>query len=206
MSLKKHLSAVVATITILCVGNSTIAVADEFHGRWVKGRILDTYKRLGGHKTFGNATTDELNAANGGKFQVFEHDSSIYWHPGVSNGTARQVGGRIRDKWAEYNWENGHLKYPTTDELPTRVGSGRFNHFEGGSIFWSPQTDAHVVQGEIRDRWELHRRESGTLGFPLTDELRTPNGVGRYNHFQGGSIYWTPQTGPQKVQGRIRDY
>ena len=47
---------------------------------------------------------------------------------------------------------------------------------------------------------------SGILGLPVTDESGTPDGVGRYNHFQNqGSIYWRPNTGPMMVQGRVRD-
>jgi hypothetical protein len=41
--------------------------------------------------------------------------------------------------------------------------------------------------------------------LPLTDETGTPDGIGRYNHFQGGSIYWTTNTGPMMVRGAIRD-
>ena len=43
------------------------------------------------------------------------------------------------------------------------------------------------------------------LGAPLTEELATPDRVGRYNVFQNGSIYWTPRTGAHEVHGRIRD-
>ena len=46
--------------------------------------------------------------------------------------------------------------------------------------------------------------ERSFLGYPLTDETATPDGVGRYNHFQGGSIYWTPATGAHEVHGAIR--
>jgi uncharacterized protein with LGFP repeats len=40
---------------------------------------------------------------------------------------------------------------------------------------------------------------------PLTDESPTPDGIGRFNHFQGGSIYWTPGIGAHEVHGAIRD-
>ena len=41
--------------------------------------------------------------------------------------------------------------------------------------------------------------------FPLTDEMGTPDGVGRYNHFSDYSIYWTPSTGAHFVAGVIRN-
>ncbi|HEY6798557.1 MAG TPA: hypothetical protein VI248_28090 [Kineosporiaceae bacterium] len=40
----------------------------------------------------------------------------------------------------------------------------------------------------------------------MTDELPTPDGRGRFNHFDGGaSIYWTSRTGARLVKGAIRD-
>ena len=53
---------------------------------------------------------------------MFAKASSIYWHPDVSGGVARQVEGRIRDKWRDLGWENSRLKYPTTDEIITPDG------------------------------------------------------------------------------------
>ncbi|MCT2048066.1 hypothetical protein M3D57_11325, partial [Corynebacterium sanguinis] len=111
-----------------------------------------------------------------------------------------------RDKWGDLGWENADLGYPTTDELKTPDGVGRFNHFQGGSIYWSPNTDAHQIWGGIRDTWAAQGWETGPLGYPVTDELTTPDGKGKYNHFQGGSIYWSPSTGAHKVQGEIRNY
>ena len=46
---------------------------------------------------------------------------------------------------------------------------------------------------------------ASVLGYPITDELRTPDGVGRYNVFEHGSIYWTEATGAHEVLGMIRD-
>ncbi|MEO8701244.1 MAG: hypothetical protein ABI867_14435 [Kofleriaceae bacterium] len=43
------------------------------------------------------------------------------------------------------------------------------------------------------------------LGPALTDETTTPDGAGRYNVFQNGSIYWTAETGAFEVHGAIRD-
>lgn len=143
------LAAVLVTATVSTANPTLTAQADVFYGNWIKGRIEETFHRLGGHAKFGDATTPESDAARGGKFQVFANASSIYWHPNVSGGVARQVEGRIRDKWRDLGWENSRLKYPTTDEIITPDGKGRFNHFEGGSIYWSPATDAHQIEGLI---------------------------------------------------------
>ncbi|MCQ9353502.1 hypothetical protein NQ015_10825 [Corynebacterium sp. 153RC1] len=182
------------------------AQADVFHGFWIGGKIEETYHRLGGWGRFGDATTPESVSALNGRFQVFVRDSSIYWHPNVDGGTAHQVGGRIRDKWADLGWENAALGYPVTDELTTPDGIGRFNHFQGGSIYWSPETDAHQIWGEIRDKWAAQGWETGPLGYPVTDELTTPDGNGWFNHFENGSIYYSPASGVHTVSGKIRDY
>jgi hypothetical protein len=38
----------------------------------------------------------------------------------------------------------------------------------------------------------------------VTDETGTPDRIGAYNHFQGGSVYSTPSTGAHEVHGSIR--
>jgi uncharacterized protein with LGFP repeats len=78
-----------------------------------------------------------------------------------------------------------------TDETTTPDGIGRFNHFQGGSIYWTPATGAHEVHGAIRDRWASLGWERSRLGYPTSDELVWA-GTGRVSRFQGGSIYWSP--------------
>jgi len=64
---------------------------------------------------------------------------------------------------------------------------------------------AFQVYGEIGKKWQQLGAQGGFLGAPLNDETGTPDGIGRFNHFQGGSIYWTPATGAHEVHGAIRD-
>ncbi|WP_238846642.1 hypothetical protein [Nocardia arthritidis] len=169
----------------------------------IGGAIKVEYDETGGFDFFGNATNPESDAARGGRWQAFEKNSSIYWHPSVTNGHAHQIGGRIRDKWGELGWENGTLKYPTTREQPTRK-PGRFNEFEGGSIYYSSATDAHNIWGLIRDKWASLDWENGRLGFPTSDEFGTrDNGAGQ--HMEGGELYYSPSGGVHPVWGAIRD-
>jgi uncharacterized protein with LGFP repeats len=116
----------------------------------------------------------------------------------------------IDDKWAALGGPHGFLGQPHDEgggsaEAATPDGRGRFRDFQGGTIYWTPQTGAHEVHGAIRLKWAQLRGERGFLGYPVTDETGTPDGVGRFNHFQGGSIYWTPQTGAHEVHGAIRE-
>jgi hypothetical protein len=110
----------------------------------------------------------------------------------------------IDDKYAALGGPAGWLGAPASAELVPPDGVGRFRHFANGSIYWSPATGAHEVHGAIRGLWSQLGWERSFLGYPATDETPTPDGVGRYNHFQGGSIYWTPSTGAHEVHGAIR--
>jgi uncharacterized protein YkwD len=165
------------------------------------GAIGALYDALGGvGSVLGRPTTGEFDVGQGGRAQGFE-GGSAYWS--TASGAA-EVHGAIRDDWATYGWEQGFLGYPVTNELATPDGAGRFNHFQGGSVYWSPGTGAHEVHGAIRDRWAGQGWERGFLGYPVTGELPTPDGAGRFNHFQGGSVYWSPGTGAHEVHGAIR--
>ena len=139
------------------------------------------------------AGSDEGPLPDGrGRCRDFEH-GSIYWTPETG---AHEVHGDIRVKWAQLGGSGGFLGYPLTDETGCPDGHGRFNHFEGGSIYWTPETGAHEVHGDIRQLWAELGWERGRLGYPTSDERDTP-GVpgGRNSEFQGGAIVWTPTEG-----------
>ncbi|MEV5541614.1 PQQ-dependent sugar dehydrogenase [Saccharopolyspora shandongensis] len=177
---------------------------------YVYGGNLAKYLQLGGHGMFGPPTTDELSTPDGvGRYNHFVgatagFPASIYWSPDTGS---HAVWGAIRQSWAANGWEQGPLGYPTTDEVTTPDGVGRYNHFsKAGSVYWSPGTGAHAIWGAIRVTWSQLGWELGPLGYPATDELITPDGVGHYNHFsKAASIYWTPGTGAHEVYGRIRE-
>jgi hypothetical protein len=69
---------------------------------------------------------------------------------------------------------------------PTRCGTGTLN-------------------GAIDDHYQDLGGCSSFLGAPTTDELTSPDKVGKYNVFEHGSIYWSPSTGAHEVHGSIRD-
>ncbi|WP_312878306.1 GH25 family lysozyme [Amycolatopsis echigonensis] len=173
----------------------------------VHGAIAQHYQELAGPTGFlGLPTTDEtLTPDASGSYNHFTNSASIYW---TSTTGARSIHGAIRDKWAALGWERG-LGYPTTDETGTPDGTGRYNHFngaQGASVYWTPATGAQSIHGAIRQKWAALGWERG-LGYPTTDETGTPDGTGRYNHFngaQGASVYWTPATGAQSIHGAIR--
>lgn len=86
-----------------------------------------------------------------------------------------------------------------------QAGSGYIIRYQAADIYYSTATGAHEVHGDIRAKYNVFGAANGVLGLPVTDETGTPDGIGRFNHFEGGSIYWTPNTGPMMVRGVIRD-
>lgn len=201
------------------VGDATLRYQDYAQGRmyWtprsgaheVHGLIKNTYLAEGGHQRFGEPTTDELPTPNlVGTFNHFygvygTGPVSVYWTPTTG---AHTVYGAIRAQWESTGWELGPHGFPRTSEQTTPNGRGRYNDFENGGIYWLPGSDgAKSVYGMIYRKWADYGWENGLLGFPLTSELSTPDLSGRFNHFEGGSIYWTPSLGAHEVHGAIRD-
>ncbi|HEX8888840.1 MAG TPA: galactose oxidase-like domain-containing protein [Pyrinomonadaceae bacterium] len=111
----------------------------------------------------------------------------------------------INKKYAELGGASGLLGAPIAFESVTEDGKGLFRPYQNGSIYWTAETGAHEVHGAIRARWAVLDLEKGVLGYPLTDEAPVGDDIGRYNEFQNGYIYWTPETGAHEVCGPIFD-
>ncbi len=182
--------------------NGDVLWSPSTNARVVSGLIRDRYRALAGPRSpLGLPVTHEIPTPNRtGAFNHFQ-GGSIYWTPSAG---AHEVRGAIRGTWGALGWETSALGYPVTDELGTPNRFGRFNHFQNGSIYWSPATGAHEVRGAIRGTWAALGWENGALGFPITSELPAPDRIGRFTAFEGGSIYWTPGTGAHEVRGAIR--
>ncbi len=184
------------------------APADAGHVRAAQDPIDIEYNALGGARGFLGAPTmtEYICPDRVGHYRHYQ-GGSIYWSPSTG---AHEIHGAIRAEYAKLGWERSFLGYPTTDEVNTREGHGRDNMFQGGTIIWSQRTGAHEIHGAIFQEYMKTGATAGILGYPLTDESTTPDGVGRYNLFgtSGGSgavagVYWTPQTGAHEVHGAI---
>jgi hypothetical protein len=175
----------------------------------VFGAIGERWNALGGQGgVLGPPMSDEIPTFDGvGRFRNFA-GGIISWHPEIG---ANAVWGAIGARWLEMGREA--FGYPITDELPTPDPRGRFNHFRAlqfpdhpeSSIYWTPESGAHPVWGAIRQRWAEMGWETSYLGFPRSQEVDFPEG-GRVSAFEGGAIYWWPDTGPIDLRGVVLHY
>ncbi len=82
-----------------------------------------------------------------------------------------------------------HLGEPLHEERDIYNRKGRYRTYvnrgylfyqpeRDSSIYWSPETGAHVLQGGIRKQWIKLGSENGFLGLPTSDEIPfTEDGV-----------------------------
>ena len=145
----------------------------------------------------GDCITPEYSVA-GGLAQDFRN-GRIYFTSGTG---AQPVAGRIAGAYMNAGAAAGPLGFPRTPELGTPDGRGRFNHFQNGSIYWTPQTGAHPVSGDILTEWSAQGWEGGPLGYPTADEIATPGKPGKVQGFEIGAMY-SSANGTHAVLGMI---
>lgn len=190
---------------------------------WVCPAVEAEYFATGGEvdaygtnveKILGLPTADQANDAYvSGAMDATFQGGAIYWSAPTG---AHVVYGAIGAEYAATAGEKDYygknvrtiLGLPTSDEMNVAgVAGGRMNTFQGGDVFWSHPTGAHVLYGAILAKYNS-MGGAKVLGLPTTDETTTPDGAGRYNHFEapgGGlaAIDWTPWTGAHAVTGAI---
>jgi hypothetical protein len=86
------------------------------------------------------------------------------------------------------------------------VKGGAMRDYEGGTVYYSKETGAHAMYGEILNRYKTLGGPESDLGFPKNDESDTGDGVGRFNEFsapEGAAIYWSPQSGAVVIKGKV---
>ena len=112
---------------------------------------------------YGSCIVDEYDV-NGGKAQDFR-GGRAYWSPDTG---AQVLFGRIGAVYAEAGGPDSWLGFPTSGEQATPDGSGRYVHFQNGSIYWTPETDAQLIPKDMFDAWGEIGWEAGDLGYPIS--------------------------------------
>ncbi len=142
--------------------------------------------------------------ALGGLFLV---TSSLLVTPVAGAVPSEEAVDAINDRYSVFGGEGSLLGAPVGEAVD--VEGGAQQEYQGGAIYYSQDTGAHVMYGAILDRYrDLGGPDGSGLGFPKNDESDTGDAVGRFNDFsapEGASIYWTPQWGAAVIKGRVLD-
>lgn len=119
-----------------------------------------------------------------GRAQRFQ-GGTIYWS---KDHGSKIVHGRIGACYAEWNWEQGFLGMPKTDEYEVSDGVGRAQDFEGGKIVWSKTHDAHAIYGMILKTFDEGGVEK--WGYPTGEENDAQDSKGRFQNYEFSTIYY----------------
>lgn len=150
----------------------------------VHGAIFEKWGETDYEKgPLGYPITDELVTSDKkGRYNEFEF-GTVYWSAKTG---AHEVHGLIRDAFKEA----GGLEtvgYPTTGERSVPDKSGRYNHFENGSIYWKVgQKKAIFVPTWVANVWSQLGWEKSILGYPVNN-VETIDGIEQQG-FEGGTI------------------
>jgi hypothetical protein len=177
-------------------GSIYYSVASGAHA--IYGEIYKKWTSEGGTQSvLGYPSTDEASTTdNACRYNNFQNGGAIYWSS--SNG-AHMIYGGIYAKWVAEGGEST-FGYPITDEASTPDNACRFNNLSnGGAIYWTSSSGAHLIYGDIYMKWISLGGEQGFLGYPITDETSEGTNGGRFNNFTGGSIHWLPATGAHVI-------
>ncbi|AHI22130.1 hypothetical protein B843_03695 [Corynebacterium vitaeruminis DSM 20294] len=149
--------------------------------------VSKVWQRHGWERGFlGYPITSDIPQGNGWYGQDFQ-GGHVYTHNALPVSQA-SIQGAIYDKWQSMGAQNSDLGFPISDELPTPDGIGRYNFFEHGAIYWTPQHGAHAVTGTIMVDWAKSGYEKGAYGFPISDAVTAPDGVGISQRFERGTL------------------
>jgi len=165
--------------------------------------IQEKYASLGGASSFlGKSTSGEMSTpTGGGLYETFQGGAIYSSSTGVyvlNAATQAEVAATVGE--TDFYGSNVQtlLGLPTSDSTPVPgVPNATFTNFQGGTIYYSPSTGAHLVYGSINAQYNAIGGPASSLGLPTSEE--GPTTTGRQSYFQNGKILWSPGGGTTVV-------
>jgi uncharacterized protein with LGFP repeats len=169
----------------------------------MRGPLLSRYLAVGAQNTSLGYPTTNVTCGLGGTacMQNFQ-GGTLFWSS--TTGTAFGVNGHVRNRWLALGGHNGALGLPTMDTRCGLRNGGCGQHFTRGTLYWSSSTGARTLVGAIRDRHLAIGGDRSVLGYPTMDTRCGLKNGGCGQHFEGGTVYWSPSTGARIVGLSIR--
>ncbi|MCV7223301.1 N-acetylmuramoyl-L-alanine amidase [Mycolicibacterium elephantis] len=132
------------------------------------------------------------NAAYALMDQIREIAARFNSPPGPADLVDMLRGGAIFARWEAMGGPNSPLGHPTSPEASGQDGI-RYATFERGAMYWSPDTGAQPLTGEIYKAWGSLGFERGALGLPTSGEIHEPLWI--VQNFQHGTLNFDRETG-----------
>ena len=187
--------------------NGSIYWSPETGAHATCGSIREKWASLGWERSFLRYPASDVAAGNHpqtvGTYQVFQ-GGAIYDHAEIAHSSVLAEAGGLKLALSQ---EVRIAPQIAATAVQPIIGTPVIGH--AGGLAHPPKpsiANTHEVHGAILAKYRELGAESSILGYPTTDETGCPDGVGRFNHCQAGSIYWTPSTGAHEVHGLIRDF
>ncbi|QRZ06706.1 N-acetylmuramoyl-L-alanine amidase [Mycolicibacterium austroafricanum] len=143
------------------------------------------------HRDVGN-TECPGNAAYALMGQIRDIAARFNDPPGPEQLAETLRGGAIHAKWESLGGMNSYLGRPTSPEA-SGEGATRYVTFEHGAVYWSPESGAEPVTGELYNAWGSLGFERGALGLPTSAEIPEPLWI--VQNFQHGTLNFDRETG-----------
>lgn len=165
-------------------------------GAWpISNSMQSHYSAFGGNSgQLGHPIGSEKETSDG-LYQSFEN-GAIYIKTGED---AQIVRGAIKSRYLKLGGSSSTLGYPTSGEIA--VPGGVYQQYEDGRIYWSAETGARAVTGDVLLQYSSVGGESGILGYPQGPVK--PAYDGNYQAFQRGRIYSSIGSGAHIIRGGI---
>ncbi|MGY1804691.1 LGFP repeat-containing protein [Blastococcus sp. SYSU D00922] len=149
-----------------------------------------------------------LNAGYGTGDSCSSYGNRNFWNMFTDwfGSTGYTVPGAIGGLWELNGGGTGVLGGPTGPQYCGLVQGGCGQHFQGGSVYWSPSTGAQMVSGAIAGSYASTGAQGGFLGYPAAPMVCGLAAGGCAQVFQGGSIFWSPASGAHPASAGIGAY